>query len=218
MSSLISWVTRARSLLLSGRSCEAEHVGEDLADLGVELVLVHVGVVEPRAHLLEQLDVDAALQLLDPVLLRGADAAPARLGLRRSSVRPARERPFGGSAARRGGRRPTVGRAVGAALAAAGDGVGGGHGASRRARPAPGSCGRPRAVRRRARGRPRGAVSLLRLAGGGETIGKAHGYLRLLERRPFGFGLGLLWLRSSAPNGRDHLAGEGGGERRGRRR
>ena len=55
----------------------AQHVGEDLADLGVELVLVHVGVVEMRTHLLQQLDVDAALELLDPVRLRGAGRSPA---------------------------------------------------------------------------------------------------------------------------------------------
>ena len=57
MSSLISWVIRVRSLLLIGRSWVDEDVGQDAAHPLVELLLVHVGGVELRAELLEQLGV-----------------------------------------------------------------------------------------------------------------------------------------------------------------
>ena len=199
----------------------AEHVGEDLADLGVELVLVHVRVVETRTHLLEQLDVDAALELLDPVVLR------------RALANAAAQRGSGGRRVGSDGAAPPV------APSAPRDGADGGGprrpGACRRRATASAAAtadvdGRDRLGDRVVDlGQPLAGLAdvlaaelarrLRALAGGGQTVGKAHGLLTppraaALGLRPRSAGC---WASARA-QGADHLAGQGGGQLRGWRR
>ena len=207
----------------------AEHVGEDLADLGVELVLVHVGVVEMRTHLLQQLDVDAALELLDPVRSSWCSTKPRqvhrRLPERCASSSRRRRQP----AAARTSALVVSGRRWPVAPCAAG----------RR-----GACRRPRWRRdggldggdRRGlatSGRPPGLASS---CSAGRALGLVLGhspraaasrsarfmaYLRLLERRPLASAslCGVLGRRL-APRRRDadHLAGQVGWPARARPR
>ena len=92
----------AVAALLSGRSWWASTSASTAARTRrLELVLVHVGVVQLRTELLEQLGVHAGLEVLDAVLLAaGASGAPGDgLGARRRGGGPA------AAVARRRGRR-----------------------------------------------------------------------------------------------------------------
>ena len=55
-----------------------EDVAQHLPDAALEVGLVDVGGVEVRAELLDQLGVHDTLQLVEPLLLRAASAAPRR--------------------------------------------------------------------------------------------------------------------------------------------
>ena len=168
---------RAGRCCSGGRSCEPSTSARTVRTSLVELVLVHVGVVELRTQLLAAARTcTLRLELLEPVRLRGADEAASR---RAAPERRRRRAMEPGWPCRRCSPPWLPVRRRGACHRSAA--VGG--------RDAVGSRGSASAApRRRPRGRAcSGSRVAAGLAGGGETVGKVHGYLRLLEpaaRRP----------------------------------